>query len=62
MTKEIDPKTGRPFGDHGTANQALKFALEVLKTRKLFFLEEWYEGAAADEFPEFYLWLEGRES
>lgn len=69
---ELDPRTGRPFGDHGTAVQALNFALYHMKDEdggypvndddRMMFLREWFEGAAADEFPEFYTWLKEQEA
>jgi hypothetical protein len=50
-----DPHTGRPFGDHGTANQAIDFALsEAHETYE--FLKAWREGDL-EEWPEFYVWL-----
>lgn len=64
MADRIHACTGRPLGDHGTANDALEFALDDpcgaiggdaynLKG----FLEDWREGAAYEEWPEFYEWL-----
>lgn len=60
---ELDPRTGRPFGDHGTANDAIEFALDDPKSvldRDLCnmegFLKSWRCGNL-DEFPEFYQWL-----
>lgn len=58
MSDTVDPRTGRPFGDHGTANQAITYALDVLPD--LFggmdFLQCWREGNLTD-WPEFYAWL-----
>ena len=54
----IDSRTGRPIGDHGTAEQAIAFALDAhsdtLQTYE--FLEAWRDGDL-DEWPEFYPWL-----
>lgn len=60
----IDPRTGRTPGDHGTANQALEFALDHsdgdLGNMEAF-LRAWREGDAAEEWPEFYDWLRSQE-
>jgi hypothetical protein len=61
---EIDTNTGRPFGDHGTANDALDYALDVIEdwAEMVDFLFAWREGAAYEDWPEFYHWLDGREN
>lgn len=57
MTKDrIDPRTGRTYGDHGTAMQAINFALDHLSIERDTFLKCWREGDL-DEWPEFYVWL-----
>lgn len=56
----IDPRTGRPWGDHGTASQALEWALDGGDSdlgNQIEFLRAWREGDAFDEWPEFYGWL-----
>jgi hypothetical protein len=55
---KLDPKTGRPFGDHGTAAQAIEFALDSGDSyfEVDTFLRHWREGDL-DEWPEFYAWL-----
>lgn len=61
----IDERTGRPFGDHGTAVQALDYALDVMEddpALQLDFLEAWREGGAFEGWPEFYEWLRAREA
>lgn len=58
MSVKIDERTGRPFGDHGTANQAIDFVLDgpgdFYEAGE--FLSSWREGDL-DEWPEYYLWL-----
>jgi hypothetical protein len=55
----IDKRAGRPLDDHGTAAQAIEFALDsgdsYLEVDT--FLRAWREGDL-DEWPEFYEWLE----
>lgn len=59
---EIDTRTGRPWGDHGTANDAVEYALdEVDIVEEGDFLRAWREGDL-EEWPEFYTWLAKRES
>lgn len=59
----IDKRTGRPYGDHGTALQAIEFAIYSPDCRfeEAAFLKNWMEGNL-DDFPEFYEWLEKKES
>lgn len=59
----IDPRTGRPIGDHGTALQAMQFATESYSamSQEREFLKGWMEGNL-DEWPEFYEWLKKDES
>lgn len=53
----MDPRTGRPFGDHGTAVQAIDFALDIMRNDDPeTFLRCWREGDL-EEWPEFYAWL-----
>ncbi|MEQ1950962.1 hypothetical protein ABMA59_06045 [Mesorhizobium sp. CN2-181] len=52
----IDPRTGRPIGDHGTAIQAINYALDVERDDREAFLRCWREGDL-EEWPEFYAWL-----
>lgn len=60
--KQIDMRTGRPYGDHGSANDALDFALDWgLCSEPDTFLRAWRDGSAVDEWPEFYSWLFSRE-
>lgn len=54
--ESLDPRTGRPFGDHGTAEQAIDFAISVADTEAEAFLRSWQQGDL-DEWPEFYVWL-----
>lgn len=59
----IDPRTGRPLGDHGPAQAAIDY---VLATRfppgeESSFLRCWREGDL-DEWPEFYPWLQRWEA
>jgi hypothetical protein len=60
---DIDPNTGRPYGDHGTANDAIEYALDVLDfiDGPMEFLNDWREGAAFEEWPEFYRWLANKK-
>lgn len=62
LTKADDPRTGRPFGDHGPTEAALAFALDATKhdgdtSNQVAFLSAWSEGSAFKEWPEFYTWL-----
>jgi hypothetical protein len=54
----VDPRTKRPFGDNGTAGQALEYALDHMDNYADMdvFLRAWREGDL-DEWPEFYTWL-----
>lgn len=55
----IDPRTGREVGDHGTALQAIEWALDCLDDHDGYvvpFLKAWREGNL-DEWPEYYTWL-----
>jgi len=56
----IDPRTGRPIGDHGTALQAIDWVLNKggsdARCEMEVFLKNWMEGNL-DEWPEFYAWL-----
>jgi len=58
---KIDPTTSRPFGDHGTASQAIEWLLNVNRDtdpgNAVEFLRAWQQGNAATEWPEFYVWL-----
>lgn len=61
----IDPRTGRPLGDHGTAEQAIEFALlyydRDMLGQEREFLKAWQDGSL-DEWPLFYEWLAKREA
>lgn len=59
----IDPRTGRPVGDHGTAAQAIEWALDQNDDYAGVdcFLRAWREGDLG-EWPEFYEWLTRVES
>lgn len=63
MGVPIDPRTNRPFGDHGTANQAIEYALEHVDGpgEGEDFLRAWREGDL-EEWPEFYPWLSKQEA
>lgn len=53
----IDPNTGRPYGDHGTATDAINYALSrETGGDAATFLYCWREGNL-DEWPEYYGWL-----
>lgn len=59
--EKYDPNTGRPFGDHGTAAQALEWISHNVDSDaldQLAFLEAWREGGAWEEWPDFYHWLQ----
>ena len=59
---KLDPRTGRPLGDHGTAVQAINFALDWQFCQQPdVFLRGWREGSL-DEWPEFYDWLRAQEA
>lgn len=64
----IDERTGRPFGDHGTASQAIDFVLDpdnlddADPANQVEFLRAWREGGAAEEWPEYYQWLAEQEA
>lgn len=61
--ERYDPDTGRPMGDHGTASQAMHWAMDAGdRVREVDDVEEfmraWRDGSAWEEWPEFYEWLE----
>lgn len=62
MTEQrIDQRTGRPFGDHGSAIDAINWALDHeddLYNMEAF-LTGWREGDLS-EWPEYYQWLAQR--
>ena len=61
MSDKIDPRTNRPFGDHGTAMQAINYALDVEMEHECDcsgFLRAWREGDLG-AWPDFYVWLKG---
>ncbi len=52
----------RPPGDHGTANQAVEFAIghsSPAWTQEVEFLKAWQMGDL-DEWPEFYAWFDAQ--
>lgn len=57
--ERYDPDTGRTFGDHGTAVQAMEWAFNNggLEWDIVDFLGAWRDGSAWEEWPEFYEWL-----
>lgn len=57
--ERYDADTGRPYGDHGTATQALEWAFthEGGDWDAMDFLRAWRDGSAWEEWPEFYEWL-----
>lgn len=57
--ERYDENTGRPFGDHGTATQALEWAIQNGSGNwdAMDFLLAWRDGSAWEEWPEFYEWL-----
>lgn len=63
VSAAFDPRTGRPYGDHGTAIEAIQFAAESGKVpmEEAAFLKNWMEGNL-DQFPEYYSWLKDREA
>jgi hypothetical protein len=63
LNAAYDDRTGRRYGDHGTAQQALEWALHegdrVLEVDDpIQFLLAWREGGAWRDWPEFYRWLD----
>lgn len=63
LAERVDPRTGRVPGDHGSASDALDFALDSYGCdQPIEFLRDWREGAAFDEWPDFYAWLARREA
>jgi hypothetical protein len=60
---EIDPRTGRKLGDHGTPFQAIEFATSnySIMCQEREFLKDWLEGNL-DGWSEFYEWLEKEEA
>lgn len=64
MSAAIDPRTGRPLGDHGTAVDAINFAVDEVPFGECpepdTFLRAWREGDL-EEWPEFYEWLAKEE-
>ena len=60
----FDVRTGRPFGDHGTALNAVEFIVERREHtpgEEAAFLAAWLEGRTLDEWPDYYAWLRNRE-
>lgn len=58
----IDPRTQRPIGDHGTAQDAIDFVLAHCRTVEAeTFLLHWRMGDLT-EWPEYYVWLADREA
>lgn len=55
-----DPRTGRAVGNHGTAVQAIDYALGQTAGDVETFLRAWREGSL-EEWPEFYAWLAASE-
>lgn len=58
----LDPATGRPLGDHGTADDAVAFVLDNVgdDIEALSFLRYWDAGDVR-AWPDFYPWLAARE-
>lgn len=56
ITTGIDKRTGRAYGDHGTALQAIQYVVAYQRFEADTFLKCWLEGDL-DEWPEFYTWL-----
>lgn len=61
MSGELNQATGRPFGDHGTAQDAIDFLMAELDNTldRGDFIEDWTHGDL-DAWPEFYDWLNRR--
>ena len=61
----IDPRTGRPCGDHGRHTDAIDFILQspdlMAPGEETEFLKAWTHGDL-DEWPEYYEWLARREA
>ena len=59
---KIDPTTGRPYGDHGTADDAVAFILNYRggDIEAESFLRYWDVGDLR-AWPEYYSWLAARE-
>lgn len=55
---DIDPNTNRLYGDHGTALEALTYALDIVRDTfdSYDFLLAWRYGDL-QEWPEYYIWL-----
>lgn len=59
----LDPRTGRPFGDHGTHADALDYinsAIDCAPGEETEFLKAWSDGDL-EEWPEYYEWLKDRD-
>lgn len=59
-----DSRTGRSIGDHGSAHDAITFAIDIHEPdpgNQVEFLRAWQQGSAFEEWPEFYEWLADRE-
>lgn len=62
MNAAMDPRYGRPFGEHGTADQAVTFLLDhsgLFLAEAQDFLDAWRHGDL-EVWPEFNTWLAGR--
>lgn len=60
---EVDNRTGRPIGDHGTALDAINWLLDVADPYddNSEFLHCWREGDLGD-WPDYYKWLNSKEN
>lgn len=59
----LDPKSGRPWGDHGEAVQAIRWALDHNPEGDCMaadFLRDW-ESGDLEQWPEFYAWLSAQD-
>lgn len=58
-----DPTTGRPWGNHGKANDAIDWVLDRCPDGDpAAFLTAWRDGSAAKGWPDFYKWLNQRDA
>jgi len=64
VSDSIDSRTGRKLGDHGEALHAINYSLDHIDDfyEADSFLKDWREGAAFENWPEYYTWLKEQEA
>lgn len=62
--QRLDRRTGLPYGDHGTAQEAIDYLLsdggQQAPGEETAFLRNWLVGDLDREWPEYYDWLQAQ--